>query len=124
MPSGANPMPTPLTRAIAARLRARIGELNITAKVVAERSGIPTATLSRLLNEKKPIYVEQLDALCSALNLDIAAVLDAADRASRRRHLTLVTDDDVDALMTLNPAAFDADGDDLDAEVEAQQQEP
>jgi DNA-binding Xre family transcriptional regulator len=125
-------VPTALTRAITRVLRARIGELNTSATDVARRAEMPQSTMSRLLNDKKPIYVEQLDTICRVLGLEIGRVLDEADRAARRAHLRAVESplpdngaDDIDDLITLNPAASDpADGYDPDAEVEAQQDQP
>jgi len=90
MPTAARDLPGPLSVEVASLLRQRIAALNIDQKTVAERSQINESTLSRLLNNKKPIYLEQLDALCAALGLEIGGLLDAADRATRRRRLRLM----------------------------------
>lgn len=78
-------MTGPLTDRVASLLRQRIADLNISASLVAEQSGIPQGTLSRLLNAKKPLYLEQLDALCAVLDLDLGWLLDEADRQTRGR---------------------------------------
>lgn len=60
---------------------------------VADLAGINPSTLSRLLSVQKPIYVEQLDALCEALDLELGALLDAADTASAGRERRLGAED-------------------------------
>ena len=90
MPTSARGLPGPITIEAASLLRQRIAELNRNQADVATDAGIPTSTLSRLLNAKKPIYLDQLDGLCNALGLEIGALLDSADQRSARRHLNAV----------------------------------
>jgi len=45
---------------------------------LARLTGIDASTLSRLLTPKKQMLVEQLDAICRALRIDTAAVIDSA----------------------------------------------
>lgn len=40
-------------------------------KVVAEKTGIRTDTLSRILNCKRPVYGDEIPALAGALNVSI-----------------------------------------------------
>lgn len=75
----------PLTDRVASLLRQQIAELRLSAAEVSRSSGIPPATLSRLLAGQRPIYLEQLDALCAVLNLDMGWLLDEADRQARGR---------------------------------------
>ena len=74
-----------LTERAASLLRQRIADLNWSDGQVADAAGIARGTFSRLLNAKKPIYLEQLDATCAVLGLDLGWVLDEADRQSRGR---------------------------------------
>lgn len=84
MPTGSR-IVGPLTERVASLLRQRIADLNWSDAKVADKAGIPPATLSRLLNAKKPIYLEQLDSICAAVDLDTAWVLDEADRQTAGR---------------------------------------
>lgn len=70
---------------VTAIIRRRIGELNVSRAEVARRAGIAPSTFSRVLSDQKPLYLEQLDAVCAVIGLDTGSVLDAADRASRER---------------------------------------
>lgn len=84
MPSGTR-LVGPLTDRVASLLRQRIADLDAQASTVARDAGIPKATFSRLLHGQRPIYLEQLDAICAALGLDLGWLLDEADRQSKGR---------------------------------------
>jgi DNA-binding Xre family transcriptional regulator len=74
MPTGTRSEPGPLTLATAAKLRGLMAEKALKGKDVAESTGIPPSTLSRLLNGRKPIYLDQLDAICAAVGTSVAEV--------------------------------------------------
>lgn len=119
------------TRAVAGELRAVVARRGIGQASLAEASGVAQATLSKILRGVAPIDVEQVYAICNALGVEPSDVLEAASREGRSSapRLRLVrpplTDAEIDAMITLAPAASDPeDGYDPDAEVEAQQDEP
>lgn len=84
MPTGSRAVGA-LTERVASLLRQRIADLNRGDGRVADDAGIPRASFSRLLNAKKPIYLEQLDSICEVLGLEIGWVLDEADRQASGR---------------------------------------
>ncbi len=87
-----------------------------------------------LRQEPPPASIGEFGAIAEVLGLSLGTVMLEAERrvaASARADAPVVplrrelTDDEIDAMITLNPAASDpADGYDADAEIEAQQVEP
>lgn len=55
-------------------LKRIIGEEGRKQKVIAERSGMRSDTLSRVLACKRPVYGDEIPALASALNVSIDAL--------------------------------------------------
>ena len=80
VPTGTRPDPGLLSVAVAAHLRAAMARQTppMTQLELARLTGIDASTLSRLLTPKKQMLVEQLDAICRALRIDTAAVIDSA----------------------------------------------
>lgn len=94
VPSGSRPLPSPLSREVARILSAQVDRSATSQASVADRAGISRAQLSRILSAQKVFTLDQLDAVCIALECDIVDVLDSASRAigsrregKRRRHL-------------------------------------
>lgn len=56
---------------------------SVTRSEVAHRSGISEAQLSRALRGLKVFTLEQLDAVCTAIEVSITDVIDEADRRTR-----------------------------------------
>lgn len=104
----------------------------MTVKQLAEASGIPERTLMRMLQAERDIKVDQLALVAAAFDLPphklMARAEEIRERAGERGAVLSFPgrpSDDVDELITLNPAASDpAEGYDPDAEVEAQQDQP
>lgn len=77
-----------------AALRALRSQKGWTLAEVADRTGLPISTLSKLENDKMSLTYEKLTRLSSALNVEIAQLLSAeavvqpAGRASGRRSVT------------------------------------
>lgn len=67
-----------INRAVAAELRAAKGVAKLPVRVLVERTGIPTATLNRLLNGERDIKVSQLYALTDALNVSPVKLVERA----------------------------------------------
>jgi len=77
--------------------------------------------------ERVPLNVRDLAAIAQALELAPHELVRRAEIALRGGAVVAfpTRDDEIDALLTLNPAASEPDGDeDPDAEIEAQQIEP
>lgn len=84
-----DPEPTALTRAIVDRLniaydekksRGGLGQVRL-----GKLLGVSQGQVSRILNGKKPLYIEHIDAMCTALGLDLTEVLDTAKRTVREQ---------------------------------------
>lgn len=74
MPAGPNLPPTALTRSIAAIIRSHMGFMNMSQVALARATGIPQATISRLVRGKRVVDVEQLDLICRALRVSSVQV--------------------------------------------------
>ena len=79
-------MPGPLTQAITAILRERMGRDNITKTALAAAVGISRPQVQKILAGTKQIDVEQLDALCWVLGLKARVVIAEADAATSSRN--------------------------------------
>jgi transcriptional regulator with XRE-family HTH domain len=125
-------------------LKGRIISRGFTAQRVAETMGRSPAAFNRWLNGRSDIPLAVLCEACEIIGVEPRSIVeyaydrmvgelgevdgsrydDGAPLASVHR-LGPVTDDEIDAMITRNPAASDPeDGYDPDAEVEAQQDEP
>lgn len=60
-------------------LKRIIGEEGRKQKVIAERSGMRSDTLSRVLACKRPVYGDEIPALASALNVSIDALFEPVE---------------------------------------------
>lgn len=70
--------PGELTRAIAREIRAEMGRQQISAVVLAQRSGVGYRTLIRYLNAERTFSLEVLDKLAGALGMTGTAIMVAA----------------------------------------------
>ena len=75
-----NVVPSQLSRQIAAILRAQVAKFQLTQVDVAANSGISQSQLSKVLRGTRVLDVDQLDALCQTLGLEIADVVADAYR--------------------------------------------
>lgn len=106
MPTGRHPLPSPLSQALGRRIGDAISTHGASQRRVAEDAGMSAAQLSRVVTGKKVFTIDQLDAVCSTLNLDLVDVVRQAEIATLRR-----TDHDLVANDTINEFP---DGDDAD----------
>lgn len=51
------------------KVRTYIGKMDYTLGAVAEKTGIPEATLHAILSGKRTMYADDLKAICLALNV-------------------------------------------------------
>lgn len=74
MPTGTSLPPTAITKTVAAVLRSHMGFLNMSQVALAQATGIPQATISRLARGQRVLDLEQLDLICRALRVSPAGV--------------------------------------------------
>lgn len=71
VPSGSQPKPGPLARAISAEVRAIMAERRITAQALAESAGLKRSYLGKRLRDEASLSANDIEAICKALNVDI-----------------------------------------------------
>ncbi|TFC92024.1 MULTISPECIES: helix-turn-helix transcriptional regulator [Cryobacterium] len=86
MPSGGTTQPGPLSVAVAEILRREFNRSDfVSQKALGAAVGISQSQMSKHLRGERVLDVDQLDALCDALNLQIVDVVRSAQAAARRR---------------------------------------
>jgi len=124
-----------MNEATAKAIQAERAIADVTVRELSARAGIPLSSLMRVLGAERDIKINQVAQLATALGVYPHELVEAAEQILARNTraqgggevIALPTrgDDEIDALLTLNPAASEPDGDeDPDAEIEAQQIEP
>lgn len=81
MPSGSQPAPGPLARAISAQFRVIQAERRMTDKALAEKAGLSRSYLGKRLRDESSLTSNDIEALCNALDI---TVKDFADDAIAR----------------------------------------
>ena len=109
MPTGSRPLPSPLSQAIARILSEAISEAAASQRQIADSAGISPAQLSRVLNGLKVFTIDQLDAVCDALRLDLVDVIERAELAtSKQSDLERVANDTIEEFPdTAEDAEYD-----------------
>jgi hypothetical protein len=85
MPSGARTPPGPLTKEITALLREHIARKKWRQVAVAESANLPTSSFSDLINDLKPIDIEQLDRICWSVGYPIEELVRKAEENTKNR---------------------------------------
>jgi len=85
MPTGTQPLPSPLSQHVGRLLGDAIAGRGLAQARVAVEAGISPSQLSRALAGKKVFTIDQLDAVCSVIGLDLIDVIAAADAATKTR---------------------------------------
>ncbi|HWU28956.1 MAG TPA: helix-turn-helix transcriptional regulator [Microbacterium sp.] len=85
MPTGAQPLPSRLSQEVGRILGEAVAERSATQADIAIAAGMSPAQLSRALSGKKVFTIDQLDSVCSVLDVDLIDVITRADIASRDR---------------------------------------
>lgn len=81
MPRGSNEQPTPFALAVHAEIRAWQGRRNLSQRKLAELADLKQANLSNMIgSNKKSLNLNELEALCIALDVDIRDIIAAAKR--------------------------------------------
>jgi len=85
VPSGKQPVPGPLARAISAQIRMLMGERRMTAQALAEKAGLSRSYLGKRLRDEAALTSNDIEALCAALEIDIWTFAnDALNRMKER----------------------------------------
>lgn len=66
---------SPLLKVVLSILRAQTASLRIKNEVLAHKAGLTKSQLSKIFNEQQIPTLDQLDALCHVLGLDISQVI-------------------------------------------------
>ncbi|MEV8269116.1 helix-turn-helix transcriptional regulator [Microbacterium oleivorans] len=85
MPSGSQPLPGPLSKAVADLLSSNIASGGFRQGTIARAAGLSASQLSRCLSGQKVFTLDQLDAVCQALGVSISDIVGHADQLSRQR---------------------------------------
>ncbi len=85
MPTGKRELPGPLSVAVGAILSKARNDRGVAQVVVARAVGLSESQLSRALRGLKPLTLDQFEAVCLALDLDVVTVLSEADAAVKHR---------------------------------------
>jgi transcriptional regulator with XRE-family HTH domain len=89
VPHGTKPPPSDLQQAVAGILRAEKGRKQVSLQQIADATGLfARSQLSAIFKGTKHVDVEQLDALCYALGLNLTAVIAEAERLTDARRLS------------------------------------
>ena len=84
VPSGKQPVPGPLARAISATLRSIMADRRITARDLAAKAGLSRSYLGKRLRDEASLSSNDIEALCKALDVDILTFTTEAVRRMRR----------------------------------------
>ncbi|WP_237220430.1 helix-turn-helix domain-containing protein [Rothia nasimurium] len=92
MPKGTNEPPTPFALAVHAEIRAWQGRRNLSQRQLATLADLKQANLSNMIgSNKKSLNLNELEALCDALDVDVRDIINAA---KRNEHLYAEPQDD------------------------------
>lgn len=73
----------PFAKALSAEVRAALARQRLTAKELAQRSGLTESYLGKRLRDIAPLTANDLEAICRALREDLLAFITAAIESSR-----------------------------------------
>lgn len=80
VPSGSQPKPGPLARAISAQFRVLMAERRMTAQDLARKAGLSRSYLGYRLRDEYSLTPNDIEALCRALDVNILTFINAALR--------------------------------------------
>ncbi|WP_120338147.1 helix-turn-helix domain-containing protein [Cryobacterium soli] len=85
MPTAGTPHPGPLSIAIAEILKQALAEAGASQRRLGATVGISQSQISKYLRAERVLDIDQLDALCFALGLNIVTVVREAEHAARSK---------------------------------------
>ena len=109
---------------IAAALRARRAQVQMTYAQVAEKSEIPEVSIIRIFTEKRAVNFAQASSIAEAMGTTVQEVVEDAERESFRRHGNPYGFDRPDTVLSVvedslpDESKLAAHTDDLDSEDE------
>lgn len=71
MPSGSQPEPGPLARAVSAQVKVLMVEHSITAQDLAKKARLSRSYLGKRLRNESSFTVNDIEAICDALDVDL-----------------------------------------------------
>lgn len=78
-------MPGPLTRHVAAKLRAAVEQRGLTQEQVGEQLGQSQSQVSKYLRGEVTLDLEEVDVICRTVGLNITELIRAADEETKDR---------------------------------------
>lgn len=84
VPSGSQPAPGPLARAISAQVRILMAEQNLTAVALAKKAGLSRSYLGKRLRDEAALTSNDIEALLEALGVDILTFANDAVRRIKK----------------------------------------
>ena len=85
MPTAGKPRPGALSVAIAGILNQALRDTGASQRELGATVGISQSQISKYLRGERVLDVDQLDAICFALGLNIVTVVSAAEQAGRSK---------------------------------------
>jgi transcriptional regulator with XRE-family HTH domain len=82
VPSGSQPAPGPLAKAVSSQVKVLMAEHRITAQDLAKKAGLSRSYLGKRLRDESSFTVNDIDAICEALGVELE---DFAMEVIRRR---------------------------------------
>jgi len=82
MPSGKQPEAGPFARAVSAEFRAALGRKGISAVQLARMTGMSRSYLSKRMRDEAAFTANDIEEICSALELSLLGVLQIAVRSA------------------------------------------
>lgn len=79
VPTGRSRVPGSLSRAVGAILAGRASERGLTQGQLGTAAGVSQSQVSKLFRGERALTLDQYDALCEALDLDIVGILIEAE---------------------------------------------
>lgn len=84
MPKGSQPVSRAFAKAMAAEVRATLARQNMTVKQLAELCDLSPSYLGKRLRDESALTLNDLEAICSAVDKDILSFVTAALDAARQ----------------------------------------
>ena len=84
MPSGSQPAPGPLSRAVSAEIRQAMARHRVSGAELARMTGRSQSYISKRLRDESSFTTNDVEDICAALGEDVLKLAHAAIMASRR----------------------------------------
>ena len=78
MPTGRQPEPGPLARAVSAEVRAAMARHRVSTTLLADRAGFSRTYLGKRLRDEVPFTFNDVEDICKAIREDLPGLIAAA----------------------------------------------